>query len=329
MSTAALSVRGLTTKLAGRQADALVQDVSLDLAPGETLALVGESGCGKSTLALSIARLLPPSLRIAAGTVWLDGLDILAIGQAAMRRLRGQRIAMIFQDPMGSLNPLLTIGSQVTEAVRVHDRTSLSASVLRRRAERLLEEVGFATPARILDSYPHQLSGGECQRSMIAMALAGQPAVLIADEPLTALDPSVRWQMLGLLADIQLRHGTAILLITHDLRAASGIAHRIAVMYAGRIVETGPAGRLLADPRHPYTAGLLAACPNMDRAVARLPVIRGAVPRPGEMPAGCAFAPRCDFAVARCGASTPALAGQPGQPGEVACFRATTLAIGA
>jgi len=328
MSQAALTVRGLTTVLAGRQADALVRDINLDLAPGETLALVGESGCGKSTLALSVARLLPPSLRIAAGSVWLDGLDILAIGTAAMRRLRGQRIGMIFQDPMGSLNPLLTIGAQVIEAVRVYDRAPLSASVLRGRAERLLEEVGFASPARILDSYPHQLSGGECQRGMIAMALAGQPAVLIADEPLTALDPSVRWQMLGLLADIQLRHGTAILMITHDLRAAYGIAHRIAVMYAGRIVETGPAGRLLADPRHPYTAGLLAACPSMDRSVARLPVIRGAVPRPGEMPAGCAFAPRCDFAEARCGTSPPALAAQPGWPGEVACFRATP-AIGA
>ncbi|HXE58610.1 MAG TPA: ABC transporter ATP-binding protein [Gemmatimonadales bacterium] len=269
-----------------------VDGVSFSLARGETLALVGESGCGKSLTGLALLKLVPPPGRIEPGSVIrLGETDLLALEGEALRRIRGRRIAMIFQDPMTSLNPVLPVGEQVAEGILAHHRVSKREA--RDRALALLKEVGIPDPAARLRAYPHQLSGGMRQRVMIAIALSAEPEVLIADEPTTALDVTVQAQILELLDRLREAHGLAVILITHDLGIVAGRADRVAVMYAGQIVEEAPTAALFDRPSHPYTQGLLASVPRLTGPVRRLAPIGGTVPAPTAWPAGCRFRPRC------------------------------------
>ncbi len=293
---------------AGRRTMRAVDAVSLHIERGETLALLGESGCGKSITALSILRLLPPAGRIVTGSVRLHGEDLLSLPEVAMRRVRGAKIAMIFQEPMTSLNPVLTVGQQIAEPLAQHKR--LRGDALRKRVLELLDAVGIPDPARAHDAYPHQLSGGMKQRVMIAIALACEPELLIADEPTTALDVTIQAQVLELLRDLQKKNGMAMLFITHDLGVVSDIAHRVAVMYAGEIVETAPRDTFFSQPRHPYSQKLFASLPGMARRGEALAVIKGAVPRLDRPFHGCRFAERCDFAWDRCLSETPAWTGE-------------------
>jgi oligopeptide/dipeptide ABC transporter ATP-binding protein len=284
-----------------------VDGVSLQLERGEILALVGESGCGKTTLALSLLRLIPePPGRIAPeARVELDGVDVLRLEGEALRRVRGGGIACVFQEPGSSLNPVLTVGTQIAETVQAH--AALARPAARARARELLATVGLSDPERRLGQYPHELSGGMQQRVMIAIALAGAPSVLVADEPTTALDVTIQAQILDLLADLRRRLGLAVLFITHDLGVAAALADRVAVMYAGQIVETGATAQVLAHPMHPYTEALLGAVPRVDRPVERLRVIPGQPPPATQWPGGCRFHPRCPHAWERCERAEPAL----------------------
>jgi peptide/nickel transport system ATP-binding protein len=276
-----------------------VDGVSLTLDRGETLALVGESGCGKSLTSLALLRLVPEPGRVDAGSVIrLGDTDVLALKGEALRRIRGRRIGMIFQDPMTSLNPVFTAGDQIAEGIRAHFRVSKSEA--RARALRLLEEVGIPDPAERLDAYPHQLSGGMRQRVMIAIALAAEPEILVADEPTTALDVTVQAQILEVLDQLRRSRGMAVLLITHDLGIVAGRADRVAVMYAGQIVEEAGTAELFAHPSHPYTQGLFASVPRITGPLRRLTPIRGTVPPPTEWPSGCRFRPRCPQAFEKC-----------------------------
>lgn len=269
-----------------------VDGVSFSLDRGETLALVGESGCGKSLTSLALLRLVPAPGRVDAGSVIrLGETDVLALEGEALRHIRGKRIGMIFQDPMTSLNPVFTVGDQIAEGVRAHLRVSKAEA--RERARALLQEVGMPDPAERLDAYPHQLSGGMRQRVMIAIALSAEPEILVADEPTTALDVTVQAQILEVLDELRRRRGMAVLLITHDLGIVAGRADRVAVMYAGQIVEEAPTPELFARPSHPYTQGLFASVPRITGPVQRLTPIRGTVPPPTAWPAGCRFRPRC------------------------------------
>jgi oligopeptide/dipeptide ABC transporter ATP-binding protein len=269
-----------------------VDGVSLSLDRGETLALVGESGCGKSLTSLALLRLVPSPGRIEDGsTIRVGDTDVLALEGEALRRIRGRRIGMIFQDPMTSLNPVFTVGDQIAEGVRAH--FDVSRSEARRRALTLLHEVGIPDPAARLKAYPHQLSGGMRQRVMIAIALSAEPEILVADEPTTALDVTVQAQILEVLDRLRESHGMAVLLITHDLGIVAGRADRVAVMYAGQIVEEAPTVRLFAQPSHPYTQGLFASVPRITGPIQRLSPIGGTVPAPGAWPNGCRFRPRC------------------------------------
>lgn len=272
-----------------------VDGVSCAIPEGRTLALVGESGCGKSVTGLSILRLVPPPGRIVGGSIRLRGRDLLTLPQSTMRAIRGDRVAMVFQEPMTSLNPLLSIETQVGETLTAHRRASRRNA--RRRTIELLERVHLPDPVRVAAAYPHELSGGMRQRVMIAMALACAPELLIADEPTTALDVTVQAGILGLLRDLQRTSGLTMLFITHDFGVVARVADCVAVMYGGRIVEQAPARELLAGPRHPYTRGLLSTRPRLSRSVRerRLPTIPGEVPDPRHRPAGCAFHPRCDL----------------------------------
>jgi oligopeptide/dipeptide ABC transporter ATP-binding protein len=272
-----------------------VDGVSFSLTRGETLALVGESGCGKSLTSLSLLRLVPPPGRIEPQSrIRLGGVDVLALEGEALRQIRGRRIGMIFQDPMTSLNPVFRAGDQIAEAVRAHFPVSRREAA--ERALVLLKEVGIPDPASRARAYPHQLSGGMRQRVMIAIALAAEPDILVADEPTTALDVTVQAQILEVLDRLQETRGMAVLLITHDLGIVAGRADRVAVMYAGQIVEEAPTGELFASPSHPYTQGLFASVPRLDGPVRRLTPIAGSVPPPGAWPAGCRFRPRCPVA---------------------------------
>jgi peptide/nickel transport system ATP-binding protein len=304
-----------------------VDDVSFQVRRGETLAIVGESGCGKSVTALSIMRLVPdPPGRVVGGSVMLEGRDLLGLDEAAMRQVRGNRISMIFQEPMTSLNPVMRIGDQITEAVRLH--RPISARDAWTQAVDMLRLVRIPEPERRAQEYPHQMSGGMRQRAMIAMALACRPALLIADEPTTALDVTIQAQILALIVDLQTRLGTGLILITHDLGVVAQTAQRVIVMYAGKKVEEATVEDLFDHPRHPYTRGLMTSMPavigldaNND---ARLTEIPGMVPSLTNLPAGCAFAPRCTLAVERCRAEYPPLQDFDGH--LAACWRAGELA---
>ncbi len=297
-----------------------VDGVSLSVARGKTLGIVGESGCGKSMLSLSVMRLVPQPGRIAAGQVVFDGQDVLGLDAAALRGLRGNRIAMIFQEPMTSLNPVFTVGDQIMEAMRAHDRRA-SAADLRARAAAALDRVRIPAAARRLDDYPHQMSGGMRQRVMIAMALSCGPDLLIADEPTTALDVTVQAQILDLLRDLQAQTGMAIILITHDLGVVAEMADEVAVMYAGRVVERASGTAIFDDPQHPYTLGLLGSIPRVEETRDRLLAIEGAVPAPFALPTGCRFNPRCVFRAARCMEVDPQLLPL-GLDHAAACIRA-------
>jgi len=280
-----------------------VDDVSFSVRRGETLAIVGESGCGKSVSALSIMRLVPdPPGRIIGGEVLLEGTDLLALDDAAMRDVRGNRISMIFQEPMTSLNPVMRIGDQIIEAVRLHQKVSRKEAW--RQAVEMLRLVRIPEPERRAREYPHQLSGGMRQRAMIAMALACRPALLIADEPTTALDVTIQAQILALIVDLQQRLGTGLILITHDLGVVAQTAQRVIVMYAGKKVEEATVEDLFETPLHPYTRGLMASMPAViglgAKTEARLNEIPGMVPSLTNLPPGCAFAPRCKLAIDRC-----------------------------
>ncbi len=283
-----------------------VDGVSFTIAHGETVCVVGESGCGKSVTALSLLRLVPPSARIEPGSaIRFDGKDILTLPDEALRQIRGNRMAMIFQEPMTALNPVLTVGDQVAEVVRVH--TDASRSQAWERAVAMLAQVGIADPATRAKQYPHELSGGMRQRVMIAMALVLDPQLVIADEPTTALDVTIQAQILELLRDMKSRTGMALLLITHDLGVVAEMASRVIVMYAGRVVEEAPVAALFADASHPYTEGLLAAIPRLDDDQDRLTTIPGTVPPPTDWPTGCRFRDRCAYAYERCAMEEPAL----------------------
>jgi peptide/nickel transport system ATP-binding protein len=304
---ALLDVRGLTTSFA---TDAgtfnAVDGVSFALDAGRTLGLVGESGCGKSVTALSIMGLVasPPG-RIAGGEIFFEGVDLRKLSPAAMREVRGDRISMIFQEPMTSLNPAFTIGEQIVEGILRHRRIGREAA--RRQAIEMLERVRMPSPERRFDEHPHKLSGGMRQRAMIAMALALKPRLLIADEPTTALDVTIQAQILELMRTLREETGTAIILITHDLGVIAELAQDVAVMYAGRIVEKSGVEDLFARPQHPYTIGLLGSIPKLHLEQERLPAIEGQVPNPLAVPAGCRFAPRCPFATDKCRADDPPL----------------------
>ena len=314
---AALSVRGLTLDIGGAS---VVDGLAFDVAPGEVMALVGESGCGKSLTALAAMRLLPPAVKRTRGQVALAGVDLYALSEREARRLRGRKISMIFQEPLAALDPLSTVGAQIAEG------TGLRGAAARQAVLAMLEEVGISDPARRIAQYPFELSGGMAQRVMIASALVSRPDVLIADEPTTALDVTIQAQILDLLRRLAAGRGTAILLITHDMGVVADIADRVAVMYAGRIAETGPTGQVFARPRHPYTALLLAALPRLtDTPKSELAVIAGQVPLPGHFPLGCRFADRCPLVGDRCRVEQPPLR-DVGENQRSACWHAEQVA---
>ena len=296
-----------------------IDRMSFSVAAGETLAIVGESGCGKSLTALSVLGLLPqPQLQIAGGAIRLLGRDLVPLSEREMQRVRGREVAMIFQDPMNSLNPVRTVGAQLVEMLQAHERIGHAAAW--QRAQRLLEQVSIPNAQARLHEYPHRLSGGMCQRVMIAMAIACQPRLLIADEPTTALDVTIQAQILALLAQIQRDSGMGLVIITHDLGVVAEVADRVLVMYAGRKVEEAPVQVLFDAPQHPYTQGLLAATPSPLRARgSRLADIPGMVADLSALPAGCAFAARCPRAFDRCLAERPPLV-RVGAGHRAACF---------
>ena len=303
-----------------------VDDVSFTVRRGETLAIVGESGCGKSVTALSLMRLVPdPPGRVVGGSVMLEGTDLLELDEAEMRDIRGNRISMIFQEPMTSLNPVMRIGDQIVEVVRLH--REISAKDAWKQAVDMLRLVRIPEPERRAQEYPHQLSGGMRQRAMIAMALACRPALLIADEPTTALDVTIQAQILALIVDLQNKLGTGLILITHDLGVVAQTAQRVIVMYAGKKVEEATVEALFENPRHPYTRGLMASMPEVitqeTKADARLTEIPGMVPSLTNLPPGCAFAPRCKLAIDRCRVEYPPLREFDGH--LAACWRADEL----
>jgi oligopeptide/dipeptide ABC transporter ATP-binding protein len=283
-----------------------VNGISFDVRPGETLGLVGESGCGKSVTALTTMGILPRAARIASGSIRLDGRELLGLSERQWRRVRGKEIAMIFQDPMTSLNPVLTVGAQLREAIEEH--LDLDRKAATRRAVELLEQVGIPSPADRLRNYPHQFSGGMRQRVMIAIALACEPKVLIADEPTTALDVTIQAQILDLLRDLVADRGTSLVLITHDLGFVAGMCERVKVMYAGTLIEEGSASELFAAPRHPYTLGLLQSVPRLDAGRKQpLRPIPGAPRNMLSEPVSCPFAPRCRNRIDRCDTELPRL----------------------
>ncbi|MFD1985449.1 ABC transporter ATP-binding protein [Mesorhizobium newzealandense] len=303
-----LSVRDLSVSLALRRGTAIpvLDGVSFDVAQGEVVGIVGESGCGKSLTALSVMRLLPRAAVVTGGSILFRGQDLLRRSESEMRAIRGNDIAMIFQEPMTSLNPVLTAGEQIIEPIIYHERTTRAAA--RKRAIEVLDVVGIPSPQRRIDDYPHQMSGGMLQRVMIAMALATKPKLLIADEPTTALDVTVQAQILELLRKLQVDTGMSVIIITHDLGVIADFAKQVIVMYAGRIVEESDTNGLFERPLHPYTEGLMRSIPHIDEDVKRLHTIEGLVPLPGDWPAGCRFHPRCPRAIAACKEAIPKFA---------------------
>jgi len=304
--TPLLEVQGLRTHFATDDGELRALDgVDLRVQAGRTLAIVGESGCGKSVTALSIMGLVPPPGRVAGGSIRFEGRELLGLPKAQLQDLRGNAMAMIFQEPMSSLNPAFTIGEQIVEVLRRHRRTSRAAAA--ERAIEMLRRVRVPAPEQRFHEYPHKLSGGMRQRAMIAMALACEPRLLIADEPTTALDVTIQAQILELMRTLQQETGTAIVLITHDLGVVAELADDVAVMYAGRVVEQAAVRTLFDEPQHPYTIGLLGSMPRLHGDAARLTAIEGQVPDPLRRSAGCSFAERCPFADAACRAAVPPL----------------------
>lgn len=304
--TPLLEVEGLRVEIATRRGSLVaIDDVSFAIQPGEILGVVGESGAGKSITGTAVLGLLEPPARQTAGRIVLAGLRIDSLGDEEMRRLRGRQIGAVFQDPLTSLDPLMTIGRQLVETIRTH--LDMSRSEASGRARQLLAEVGIPAARERLDSYPHELSGGMRQRVVLALAFACEPQLIIADEPTTALDVSVQAQVMELIRRMCRERGTAVMLITHDMGVIAESADRIAVMYAGRVVEIGAAEAILSAPAHPYSRGLMASIPGLRRRSGDLPQIPGAMPRLGGLPAGCSFHPRCEHAMAVCSAEQPAL----------------------
>ncbi|MBI5320450.1 ABC transporter ATP-binding protein [Bradyrhizobium sp.] len=316
-----LEVRGLRTHFAtDRGLFRAVDGISFGVPRGRTVGLVGESGCGKSVTSLSVMGLVPsPPGKIDADSITFAGTNVLALPPDERRRLRGGKMSMIFQEPMTSLNPVHTVGQQIVEAIVAH--TQMSPRAAKARAIEMLELVKIPSPARRIDDYPHNMSGGMRQRVMIAMALSCEPALLIADEPTTALDVTIQAQILDLLSDLQRRLGMAILIITHDLGVIAEMADHVLVMYAGQIVESADVADIFADPQHPYTVGLLGSIPRLDVERERLATIEGTVPGANNQPKGCRFAPRCPFADARCREATPPLI-EISATHRVACWKA-------
>jgi peptide/nickel transport system ATP-binding protein len=299
-----VELRDLKVTFDGMQ---VLHGIDLNVARGEALGLVGESGCGKSVTWLAALGLLPGKAAV-TGSVRVDGRELCGVRRSALEEIRGGRIAMIFQDPSSSLNPVLRIGRQIVEALRIH--RGLRGNAARAEALRLMDMVGIPAPSRRFDLYPHEFSGGQCQRLMIAMALAGEPDLLVADEPTTALDATIQAQILDLLNTLRAETGMALVFISHDLGAVSQVCERVCVMYAGRIVEEGTVAQLFSEPRHPYTRGLFDAIPRIDGPGERLLPIPGTVPNPKHLPEGCSFSPRCPRAVDACGRERPPLMAQ-------------------
>ncbi|MEX5566425.1 ABC transporter ATP-binding protein [Pseudomonas syringae] len=313
-----LSISDLTVRFAGAPAN-VVDGVSFSVKRGKTLAIVGESGCGKSVTSMGLMGLLPTTAKVGASDSLLIDEALLGMSEERLLDVRGNRMAMIFQEPMTSLNPVFTIGEQIAESVMRHQ--GLSDKAARQRALDMLEKVRVPDARQRLDAYPHELSGGMRQRAMIAMALANDPALIIADEPTTALDVTIQAQILSLIANLQTETGTAMILITHDLGVVAEVADEVMVMYAGRVVESGPVKTLFDDPQHPYTIGLMGSMPSIGPREGRLATINGRVPTPAEMPGGCRFAGRCPFVIQRCRDERPPLLEL--SPGHfAACIRA-------
>ena len=307
MTAPLLEVRHLRVEFPGRRGTLLaLDDISFDIAPGEVLGVVGESGAGKSLTGAAIIGLLEPPGRIAGGEIRLEGQRIDNLPYEQMRAIRGRKIGAIFQDPLTSLNPLYTIGRQLIETIQTH--LPVSNDEARARAIRLLQETGIPAAEERLEQYPHQFSGGMRQRVVIALALAAEPKLIVADEPTTALDVSIQAQIISLLKRLCKVHGAAVMLVTHDMGVIAETCDRVAVMYAGRVVEIGPVAEVIRRPAHPYTAGLMASVPSLSDAGGRLAQIQGALPRLDEIPSGCAFHPRCPKASPRCGDERPELA---------------------
>jgi len=317
MTTPLLEVRNLRIEFPTRRGTLLaVDDISFSIAPGEVLGVVGESGAGKSLTGAAVIGLLEPPGRIAHGEVKLAGLRIDNLPPDEMRKVRGREIGAIFQDPLTSLNPLYTVGRQLTETITTH--LHMSQQQARSRAVELLAATGIPAPERRVDHYPHQFSGGMRQRVVIALALAAEPKLVIADEPTTALDVSIQAQIIQLLKRLCREKRTAVMLITHDMGVIAETADRVAVMYAGRIAEIGPVAEVIHRPQHPYTAGLMGSIPSMEHETERLTQIDGSMPRLTEIPPGCAFHPRCDRALARCSRERPEL--MPAGTSQAACW---------
>jgi oligopeptide/dipeptide ABC transporter ATP-binding protein len=319
--TPVLSVRDLVVEFATENGPVrAVNGVSFDVYGGDTVGLVGESGCGKTVTSLALLGLVPsPPGRIVAGEIRLGGVDIVGLSDRQMRQIRGRDIAMIFQEPMTALNPVFSVGNQMIEVLRRH--RGLTRRQARLDAIELLATVGIAAPAQRIDEYPHELSGGMRQRVMIAMALSCSPKILIADEPTTALDVTTQAQVLEQIVALQSQFDMAVVLITHDLGVVAETCRRVLIMYCGEVIEEAPVEALFANPRHPYTRGLLSSIPRVRRQrLARLPTIRGRVPDLLELPDGCLFASRCDFTAERCEQQRPALSPDAGDGRRVACF---------
>ncbi len=306
MTTPILQVKNLSVEFPTRRGTLLALDnISFDIAPGEILGVVGESGAGKSLTGSSIIQLLPPPGRIKSGEILLEGERIDHLSQEAMQKVRGKRIGSIFQDPLTSLNPLYSIGRQISETIQTH--LSVSAAEARQRAIDLLKATGIPAAEQRIDQYPHQFSGGMRQRVVIALALAAEPKLIIADEPTTALDVSIQAQIITLLKSLCKERGASVMLITHDMGVIAETCDRVAVMYAGRIAEIGPVEAVIHRPKHPYTVGLMGSIPSIDQDVERLTQIDGAMPRLNAIPAGCAFNPRCTRQIAPCTRERPEL----------------------
>ena len=314
-----LEIRHLNVRFAGGGGEVeVIPDLSLSLGRREALGIVGESGSGKSVTSLAIMRLLPPATARIGGAIDFEGTDLLRLSEREMQRVRGDKIAMIFQEPMTSLAPMHTVGQQIAESVRLHSKATKKEAMA--RAVALLDLCGIPDPAQRVKEYPHQLSGGMRQRVMIAIALAGDPQLLIADEPTTALDVTIQAQILDLLKRIKRDRDMSVLLITHDLGIIYDFCDRVAVVYAGEVVETAPVRALFDRPLHPYTEGLIAALPKLGEGRDRLAVIEGMVPDAGDMPSGCRFHPRCRYATERCRTERPTLEDRP-DGRQVRCFR--------